>query len=82
MEKLVITELTSMREILEMAIEREKKSLEFYRTAATQATTKVERELFERLAEEEVRHHEQLTMQLEGILAQMEIDRAITGELF
>ena len=82
MKKLEITELTSMREILEMAMEREKSALEFYTQAADKSVLRAEKEMFLKLAEEEKVHHRKLQQQLEEIQAQLEIDRAITGELF
>ncbi len=75
-----ISELTTMREILEMAMKREQDSVNFYTTAAERAQNNTEKKMFLDLVEEEQGHRDALARQLEEVLAQMEIDRAITGE--
>ena len=75
-----ISDLTTMREILEMAMKREQDSVNFYTTAAERAQTETERKMFLDLVEEEQGHRDALHKQLEEVLAQLEIDRAITGE--
>ena len=75
-----ISELTTMREILEMAMKREHDSVAFYTTAAERAQTQMERKMFLELVEEERGHASALEKQLEQVLAQLEIDRAMTGE--
>lgn len=75
-----ISELTTMREILEMAMKRESDSYNFYLTAAERAQTQAEKRMFLALAEEEQGHRDSLAHQLEEVMAQLEIDRAITGE--
>lgn len=75
-----ISELTTMREILEMAMKREQDSYNFYMTASERAQTEYEKRMFLALAEEEQGHRDALAKQLEEVLAQLEIDRAITGD--
>lgn len=69
-----------MREILEMAMKRENDSYNFYLTASERAQTVYEKRMFLALAEEEQGHRDALAKQLDEVLAQLEIDRAITGE--
>ena len=75
-----ISELTTMREIVEMAMKREQDSVAFYTTAAERAQTSMEKKMFLELVEEEKGHRDALAHQLDEILAQLEVDRAITGE--
>lgn len=75
-----ISELTTMREIVEMAMKREMDSVAFYTTAAERSTNEIERKMFLELVEEEKGHRDALKHQLEEIDAQLDIDRAITGD--
>ena len=75
-----INELASMKDILRLAIAREESSHEVYRLALKRARTHVEREMFTRLAEQELGHKEELTRQLDEIQAQIDCDRALSTE--
>ena len=79
-EKFTIDDLTTIKDILLMAIEREKNAYEFYMQALYHATTDAEKEMFERLAIQEKGHQEQLQKQLEEVEARILTDRAISGE--
>jgi rubrerythrin len=74
-----IGELTSMREILEMAIKKEDSSYSFYVIAHERACNRVEKELFLRLAKEELVHKQNLERQLEEVVARAFTDRALSG---
>lgn len=74
-----IGELTSIREILEMAIRREESSHEFYMIAHDRACNKVEKDLFYRLAQEELTHKQNLQRQLEEVKARIFTDQALSG---
>lgn len=77
-----IQALGSMKEILEGAIQREESSYLFYLEAKAHSRTPTEAALFEALANEELVHKQKLTNQLEEILAQMEIDRALSYDVY
>jgi rubrerythrin len=74
-----IGELTSMREILEMAIRKEDSSYGFYLIASQRSCNRMEKELFLRLAKEELLHKQNLERQLEEVEARTFTDRAMSG---
>ncbi|MBN2355949.1 hypothetical protein JXO59_07535 [candidate division KSB1 bacterium] len=74
-------ELTSMREILQIAIKREEEAYHFYIRARQVARTPVEVEMFTKLAEQESQHKKALEDQLTEIDAQLEIDRALSYDV-
>ncbi len=74
-----VGELTSIKEILEMAIRREASSYDFYMMAHQRACQKADRELFRRLAEEELTHKQNLQRQLEEVQARIYTDQALSG---
>lgn len=71
----------SLIEILEKGIRREEESKSFYLDAAARAATPRQKRILLQLAEEERRHRENLVRLLNAAQAQLEIDRAITGDL-
>jgi len=71
----------SLIEILEHGISREEESNSFYLEAASRAATPRQRKLLLQLAEEERCHRENLVRLLNAARAQLEIDRAITGDI-
>ncbi|HPI72659.1 MAG TPA: ferritin family protein [bacterium] len=77
-----IQELGSMKDILQGAIQREESSYRFYLEAKARSRTPTEAALFEALANEELAHKQKLTSQLEAILAQIEIDRALSYDVY
>ncbi len=74
-----IGELTSMLEILEMAIRREESSHNFYMIAHQRACHRVDKELFLRLAQEELMHKQNLQRQLDEVSARIFTDQAMSG---
>ncbi len=72
-----VTELKAQAEILKQAIEREKASYEFYAAASKASKKKYEKDLYDRLATEEMVHRDDLSKQLEEIEAQMEREAAM-----
>ena len=74
-------ELTSMREILLIAIQREEEAYAFYLRARPSARTPVEADMFTRLAAQEAQHKKDLEDQLAEINAQLEIDRALSYDV-
>jgi len=72
----------SLKDILGIAIEREEQSHKFYMNALTKAVTTAEKKLLLELAKEELSHKEKLEKQLEDVIAQLDVDQAITGENF
>lgn len=74
-----IGELTSIREILEMAIRREDTSHSFYMIAHQRACHKVDKDIFLRLAQEELLHKQNLQRQLEEVNARLFTDSAMSG---
>lgn len=74
-----IEELTSMCEILEMAIKREESSYSFYMQARERATGRAEKELFYRLAQEELVHKQNLQRQKTDLDCQRFTDQALSG---
>ena len=74
------TELLSMREILQIAIQREEQSYAFYKDARDRCSTRAEREMFDRLMDQELEHKRILVEQLEALEAQMDIDRALSED--
>ncbi|MFQ5752230.1 MAG: ferritin family protein [bacterium] len=75
-----ITSMTSMKEILEMAVRRAEKCYTFYKTASDRAPIKSTKEMLLQIAKDEKDHKKKLLSALEELNAQMEIDEAITGE--
>lgn len=71
----------SLIETLETGIKREQESNSFYMAAAAKAATPGQRSLLMQLAEEELRHRDNLERLLQAARAQLEIDRAITGDI-
>ncbi|MCX6640024.1 MAG: hypothetical protein NTW14_06025 [bacterium] len=77
-----IGELTSIKEILEIAIDREESARAFYMMAHTRACNTVEKELFLKLAQEELLHKQNLSRQLEEVKARLFTDQALScGEV-
>jgi rubrerythrin len=74
-----IGELTSMSEILKMAISKEESSYGFYLIASQRSCNRMEKELFLRLAKEELLHKQNLERQLEEVEARTFTDRAMSG---
>ncbi len=74
-----IGDLTSIREILEMAIRREESAHEFYLVAHQRACHRVDKEIFLRLAQEELLHKQNLQRQLEEVNARIFTDSAMSG---
>jgi len=77
-----IDELASMRDILEMAIRREESAHEFYMIAHSRACHRMDKELFLRLAQEELLHKQNLQRQLDEVNARIFTDAAMSsGEI-
>ena len=77
-----INDLMTMQDILRMAIEREESARDFYLRAKERSRTPAEVELFDKLAEQEQSHRETLMLQLQEIQAQMDIDKALSYEVY
>jgi rubrerythrin len=77
-----ITDLTSMKEILEIAIRRAEDSYAFDQTAAERAQIKTTKGMFLQMAEEEIEHKAKLQKELEELITQIQIDEAIAGESY
>jgi rubrerythrin len=77
-----VKDLVSMREILEWAIKREETSYDFYMLAKERSRTPAEAELFEFLAKQELEHKDTLQRQLDSIDAQVDIDRALSYDVY
>jgi rubrerythrin len=77
-----IDELRSMKEILEWAIKREETSYVFYIKAKERSRTPAEADLFDFLAQQELAHKTTLMKQLELIEAQVDIDRALSYDVY
>jgi rubrerythrin len=75
-------ELRSMKEILQWAIKREEASHAFYLQAKELSRTPAEAELFDFLAKQELGHKSALVEQLELIEAQVDIDRALSYDVY
>ncbi len=75
-------DLRSMREILEWAIKREESSYAFYTQARQRSRTPAEAEMFEFLAKQELEHKDTLQHQLDAINAQLDIDRALSYDVY
>jgi rubrerythrin len=73
--------LTSMREILLIAIKREEEAYTFYISARQCARTPAEEEMFTKLAAQEMQHKRALEIQLDEINNQLDIDRALSYDL-
>ena len=80
--KPTISDLMSMQDILRLAIEREEDARAFYLQARERARTPFEEELFDRLAQQELQHKNDLEKQLQEIEAQIETDRALSFEMY
>ncbi|MDD5542608.1 MAG: hypothetical protein PHX83_05490 [Acidobacteriia bacterium] len=72
-----VLELKAQAEILKQAIEREKASYDFYVQASKKTKKKYEKDVYDRLAQEELVHRDDLSGQLEEIEAQVEMEAAI-----
>ncbi len=77
-----INDLMTMQDILRLAIQREESARDFYLQARERARTPVEEEMFAKLAEQEQNHRETLVLQLQEIQAQMDIDRALSYDVY
>lgn len=77
-----IGELTSIREILEIAVQREDSAHHFYLMASERACNRVDKELFLRLAQEELLHKQNLQRQLEEVHARLFTDSALSAGEF
>jgi rubrerythrin len=77
-----MSELNSIREILEVAIQREESAHAFYLMAHDKACNKIEKELFLKLAQEELLHKQNLARQLDEVKARMFTDQALSGGEF
>ncbi len=72
-----VLELKAQAEIIKQAIEREKLSYEFYVAASKATKKKYEKDVYDRLATEEMVHRDDLSKQLEEIEAQIEMESAL-----
>jgi len=77
-----VNDIMTMQDILHLAIEREESARDFYLLAKARARTPVEEEMFAKLADQEQSHRETLMLQLQEIQAQMDIDRALSYEVY
>ena len=77
-----LNELVSMQDILKTAIERERQAHEFYLQAKEQARTLTEEKMFAELAAEELHHQQILEQKLTDIQAQIDIDRALSFDVY
>jgi rubrerythrin len=75
-------ELTSIKEILEAAVQREESTYQFYMVAQQRACNRVDKELFLRLAQEELLHKQNLLRQLEEVKARLFTDSALSAGEF
>lgn len=75
-------ELTSIKEILEVAVQREESAHQFYMMAHERACNRVDKELFFRLAQEELLHKQNLLRQLEEVSARLFTDSALSSGEF
>lgn len=73
-----IDELTSIQEILKMAIKKEDSAHTFYMVAHNCACHPVDKELLLRLAQEELLHKQNLQRQLEEVKARIFTDQALS----
>lgn len=71
----------TIMEILLEAIKREQDSYDYYYQAALKASRPATRKMLLKLAEWEKSHIDELTNHVMELKAQMEIERAITGDL-
>ncbi|MFH1861397.1 MAG: ferritin family protein [bacterium] len=74
-----IDEMATICDILQMAIRREEASYHFYMQAYERAVLRVEKELFYRLAQEELLHKQNLERQLEEANCRTFTDRALSA---
>jgi len=77
-----IGELTSIKEILQVAVLREESAYNFYMIAHDRACNRVDKELFVRLAQEELLHKQNLLRQLEEVSARLFTDSALSAGEF
>ena len=80
MKKKKTVKINSVVEILNDAIVREVESFTYYADSAKQAEDPIIKKLFLQLAQIEEGHRIQLEGKLKEVLAQIEIDQAMTGE--
>lgn len=77
-----ITNSTSMEEILKIAIRRADHAYTFDKAAAERAQMRTTKEMFMRMAEEEIEHRDKLKKELEELIDQTKIDEALSGEAY
>jgi rubrerythrin len=75
-------ELNSIKEILEVAVQREDSAHQFYMMAHERACNRVDKEMFLRLAQEELLHKQNLLRQLEEVNARLFTDSALSSGEF
>ena len=75
-----VLELKAQAEILKQAVEREKASHDFYVAASKATKKKYERDIYDRLALEEMVHRDDLARQLEEVEAQIEVESAVAED--
>ena len=77
-----ITNSTSTKEILKMAIRRTEDSYTFDIAAAEKAQINTTKEMFMRMAQEEIEHKDKLKKELWELIVQTDIDEALSGEAY
>ena len=82
MGKHTIDKLASMQEILRAAIEMENQLCDFYTQAKERARTREEDDLFEGLIKDCRKHARVLENQVQEIEAQLDIDRALSYDVY
>ena len=82
MAEKTLDDLLSMKEILQVAIKREEESRAFYLKVRECARTPLEEEMFTKLADQELVHKNALQQKLDEIEAQMDIDRALSYDVY
>jgi rubrerythrin len=75
-----VLELKAQAEILKQAVVREKTSHDFYVAASKATKKKYEKDVYDRLALEEMVHRDDLARQLEEIEAQIEMESALSDD--
>lgn len=82
MKKKYFDKMMSMKEILKLAIKKEKELIEFYTQAHNHARTIEEDKMFKALIAKGHKHIEQLQEQLSELEAQKEIDKALSYDVY
>ncbi|MBZ5536174.1 MAG: hypothetical protein LAO31_09485 [Acidobacteriia bacterium] len=75
-----VLELKAQAEILKQAVDREKASHDFYVVASKATKRKYEKDIYDRLAMEEMVHRDDLARQLEEVEAQIEVESALAED--